>query len=59
MGKLTLIQRFSILCNIALIFFSAVFGLIFTEMLEHAWLKRSKQETANIVAGAGHKELRD
>ena len=57
MRKLTLIQRFSILCIIALIFFGAVFGWIITKALEHAMLERSKQLIANTVSEEVKKEF--
>ena len=57
MQKLTLIQRFSILCIIALIFFGVVFGWIITKALENAMLERSKQGTASIVSEEVWKEF--
>jgi PAS domain S-box-containing protein len=51
MPKMTLIQRFSFLCFIALVFFGVGFGWISSTIMERKFLMRSKQTTANIVSG--------
>jgi hypothetical protein len=49
MKKLTLIQRFSLLCVIMLVLFGVTLGWIVTTSLERNMLLRSKQITAQLV----------
>lgn len=49
MRKMTLIQRFSLLCLVALVLFGIVFGWIVTTSLEHNMLMRSNQITVSII----------
>lgn len=50
MRKITLIQKFSILCLAVLVLFGIVSGWIITTSLEHNLLERSKKVTASIVS---------
>ena len=59
MRKITLIQKFSILCLAVLVLFGIVFGWIITTSLEHNLLDRSKKVTAIIVSEEVQKELAD
>jgi two-component system sensor kinase FixL len=59
MRKITLIQKFSILCLAVLVLFGIVFGWIITTSLEHNILDRSKKVTAIIVSEEVQKELAD
>src|SRR4030042_6373810 len=59
MRKITLIQKFSILCLAVLVLFGIVFGWIITNSLECNILDRSKKVTASIVSEEVQKELAD
>lgn len=59
MRKITLIQKFSLLCLAVLVLFGIVFGWIITTSLEHNLLDRSKKVTAIIVSEEVQKELAD
>ncbi len=59
MRKITLIQKFSILCLAVLVLFGIVFGWIITTSLECNILDRSKKVTAIIVSEEVQKELAD
>src|SRR4030042_2035411 len=59
MRKITLIQKFSLLCLAVLVLFGIVFGWIITTSLEHNILDRSKKVTAIIVSEEVQKELAD
>ncbi len=49
--KLSLIQRFSVLCFAALIAFGIAFGWVVSNALERNMLKRAHDQTAKAVAG--------
>lgn len=59
MRKITLIQKFSLLCLAVLVLFGIVFGWIITNSLECNILDRSKKVTAIIVSEEVQKELAD
>ena len=57
MGKLSLLQRFGLLCLLALIVFAFIFGAIVTSLLENDSLERSKQLTAALISKEVNNEL--
>lgn len=56
---MTLLQRFSFLCLVALILFGIAFGWLITLSLEYNMLKRSKKITASLVSEEVRKEFGD
>lgn len=57
MRKMTLIQRFSILCLITLVFIGIAFGRKVTTILEEDMLSRTKQIVAIFISDVVKKEL--
>ena len=47
--KLSLIQKFSSLCILALIFFGLVFGWIVTKALEGNMINHAREDTATFI----------
>lgn len=50
MRALTLIQKFSLLCFLALLLFAVVFGFVVTSSLEENMVSRTKDLTAKIIS---------
>ena len=57
MSRMTLIQRFSVLCLLALVAFGVLLGWVVTVSLERNMLDRSKQLVAEVVADEVRKEF--